>query len=311
MGDTTKIEWCDRTWSPWFGCTNVSPACDNCYAEAWAKRSGIVEWGAGKARRRASDDYWKRPLKWNREAAAKGVRIKVFPSLCDPFDAEVDEDWRDDLFSLIVETPHLDWLLLTKRPQVAKKYLAAYTIVPDNMWLGATVENQAMADLRIPVLLSIPARVRFLSCEPLLAPLNLTHMESEVGYFIDALAGEHWHPGAGSISSQTFRGKPRISWVIAGGESGPGARPSHPDWFRSLRDQCAAAGVPFFFKQHGEWIGVPDLRNLPGSSGPGFGAYDHCAYDRDHEALRVGKKAAGATLDGREWREFPRQEETT
>jgi len=209
------------------------------------------------------------------------------------FDAEVDEDWRDDLFSLIVETPHLDWLLLTKRPQVAKKYLAH---VPANLWLGTTVEDQTMADLRIPILLSIPAKVRFLSCEPLLGPVDLRRIDIGNGIELDAMTGYHSSSlrvkvqdvPKGVLAQMPILPKPtgHLGWVIAGGESGPKARPPMIGWFRSLRDQCQAAGVAFHFKQWGEF--APD---------------DPAA---EHTAMRrVGKKAAGATLDGKEWREFP------
>src|SRR3546814_4489006 len=123
MGENSKIEWTDHTFNPWTGCTKVSPACDHCYAEGWSKRSGLVEWGHGKPRRLTSDANWRKPLKWNDEAARKGVRYRVFcASLADVFDAEVDDAWRDELFALIAMTPHLDWLLLTKRPQVARRY---------------------------------------------------------------------------------------------------------------------------------------------------------------------------------------------
>jgi protein gp37 len=155
------------------------------------------------------------------------VRRRVFcASLADVFDAEVDDQWRVDLIFLIVETPQLDWLLLTKRPKVAADFFRRLEMVPPNVWLGTTVESQAMADLRIPILLSIPAKVRFLSCEPLLGPIDLRAIpRTQAEGFMRPLDGR-------------FN---RLDWVIAGGESGPKARPSHPDWFRSLRSQCQAA----------------------------------------------------------------------
>lgn len=283
MGET-KIEWADYTFNPWIGCTAVSPACDHCYAEALAKRYGWAKWGAGEPRRLASPAMWKNPAKWNRAAAAAGVRRRVFcASLADVFDAEVDENWRDDLFvSLIMATPNLDWLLLTKRPQVARKWFE-HRPVPDNVWLGTTVENQTMADLRIPILLSIPGiKVRFLSMEPLLGPVDISR-------WTDMTAGGRFHA------------EPILDWIIAGGESGPKARPSHPDWFRSLRDQCGAAGVPLFLKQWGDWID----HDQPGVDMLGTAKSPLQSWGDGHHSVRIGKKAAGALLDGREHREFP------
>jgi len=175
MADTTKISWCDATFNPWIGCTKVSAGCDNCYAEAqnsFRKWNGGV-WGKGTPRKRTKT--WGAPVKWNLEATKLGVRKKVFcASLADVFDNEVDPAWRADLFALIRKTPMLDWLLLTKRPHSIPDML------PDdwgdgypNVWLGTTVESQQYADIRIPALMKVPAVVHFLSCEPLLGPLNL------------------------------------------------------------------------------------------------------------------------------------------
>lgn len=309
MGEVTAIEWTDHTFNPWFGCTKVSAACDNCYAEALMDtRWGKVTWGPGQPRVRTSAANWRQPIKWNRKAEGTGTRPRVFcASLADVFDAEVYPTWRSDLFKLIADTPNLDWLLLTKRPQVAKKWFESSPL-PDNVWLGTTVEDQKMADLRIPILLSIPAKVRFLSCEPLLGPVDLRCVAPTDSGYINAL------------SSSTG---PNLDWIIVGGESGHGARPSHPDWLRTLRDQCAAAGVPFFFKQWGEhhpsadhapetcprkmWTpeaihvsGEREMRPAEASSLIGYPAAPGWA-----GMCRVGKKVAGATLDGREWREFP------
>lgn len=299
MGEQTEISWTDHTFNPWIGCTRVSPACDNCYAESLAKRYGWAKWGAGEPRRLASASTWKNPRRWDKAAKAAGVRRRVFcASLADVFDAEVDDEWRNLLMEEILATPNLDWLLLTKRPNVAKKY---FDIVPRNVWLGTTVENQAMAEARIPILLSIPARVRFLSCEPLLGPLKLDG------------------PGWGPVPPIA-----KLDWIIAGGESGPKARPSHPDWFRSLRDQCQAAVVAFHFKQHGEW-GLSDptgtkeahaiandgtlyrMADLAYPDGARRGDAIRANHDKAHlhTIYRVGKGKSGAELDGREWREFP------
>lgn len=238
MAENTGIEWAKSTFNPWIGCTKVSPACDNCYAEEWNKRyDGGKNWGPHAPRRRTKT--WSGPRKWNKEAAAAGVRHRVFcASLADVFDnhKSIEQQWRDDLWALIRETPDLDWMLLTKRPQNIKKML------PDdwgtgykNVWLGATVENQIEANRRVPHLLDVPAHIRFLSCEPLLGPLVLETY------------GQHWL-GPPTQKAGMNRG---VDWVIAGGESGSHFRNTDPEWFRSLRDQCSAAGAAFLFKQWG------------------------------------------------------------
>lgn len=235
MGDTTAISWCDHTFNPWIGCTKVSDACDHCYAETLAHRWKTAEWGAGKPRVRTSATNWTKPLGWDRAAKKAGVRRRVFcASMADVFDAEVANAWRDDLFDLICKTPSLDWLLLTKRPKVAWQFFEPYRTKgpPSNVWLGTTVEDQKMADLRIPTLLSIPATKHFLSCEPLLGFVTIAR-------WMDRTAKGRFHA------------EPIIDWVIAGGESGGGARISNPEWFRALRDECQEAGVPFHFKQWG------------------------------------------------------------
>ena len=155
MGANSAIEWTDHTFNPWIGCTRVSDgqrpsACDFCYAADMAHRWGWAEWGAGQPRQRTGAANWRKPLAWDRDAKAAGVRRRVFcASLADVFDAEVPDAWRDELFAMVImATPHLDWLLLTKRPQVAKKWFAEHP-APPNVWLGTTVEDQAMADLRL------------------------------------------------------------------------------------------------------------------------------------------------------------------
>jgi protein gp37 len=241
MGET-KIAWAHFTFNPWIGCTKVSDACTHCYAESMAKRYGWAKWGAGEPRKRTSADNWKKPLAWDRAANRDGVRRRVFcASLADVFDAEVSNEWRDDLFhKLICKTPNLDWLLLTKRPKVAWQYFEPYRVKgpPSNVWLGTTVENQAMADLRIPMLLRIPATVHFLSCEPLLEQIDISR------YFDRTAAGR-------------FHAEAVIDWVICGGESGRFARDMDPEWARQLHYQCRDGGAAFFQKQMG---GVRDPR---------------------------------------------------
>lgn len=246
MAEKTGIEWCDHTFNPWVGCQAVSDACKFCYAEALVKRFG----GNFAERRRTSATNWRGPVHWNRKAAGADARRKVFcASLADVFDNQVPDEWRADLWNLIRYTPNLDWLLLTKRPQNIEKMLPPeWADGWPNVWLGTTVENQTEADRRIPHLLAVPARVRFLSCEPLLGPLRPKCL-----YPVD--------DGGDGIPDV-----PRIDWLICGGESGPGRRPMNLEWARSLRDQCAEAGVPFFGKQFDKVSPLPDdlmVREFP------------------------------------------------
>lgn len=298
MGQGTKISWAENTFNPWEGCERVSAACKNCYAarrDSWLHRG--AHWGPGSTRRRTSDANWRRPRRWNAALEGTGRRERVFcASLADVFEDRPElEAWRADLWELIRQTPNPDWLVLTKRPENIARML------PDdwgdgwpNVWLGTTVENQATADERIPHLLRVSARVRFLSCEPLLGPVDLTSMVREA-YDMNPLRGT-----SVDLDDGTDGLCARVHWVIAGGESGPNARPSHPDWFRSLRDQCEDAGVAFHLKQHGEW--APDCRC--GRSKP-------CATTprpepgRSGVMFRCGKRAAGRELDGRTWDAVP------
>ena len=246
MAERTGISWTDHTFNSWVGCTKVSPACDFCYAESWAKRTGAPELWNGE-RRRTTLANWKQPRKWNRDAADAGVRRRVFCcSLADVFDNKVPTIWREDLWELIRETPSLDWQMLTKRPQNIAKMLP-----PDwghgfhNVWLGTTVENQKEADRRIQDLLAVPAEVRFLSCEPLLGPVDLTNLDPDENF---RRFGAH---GWSAIWRDNHVGRAWIDWIIVGGESGPGARPMRREWAESLIQQCRAAGVPVWFKQVG------------------------------------------------------------
>lgn len=319
MAEASAIEWCDSTFNPWIGCQKVSAACDHCYAEAWARRFNGPAWGPHADRRRTSPATWAQPRKWQREAdafdALRGRPRFVFcASLADVFDNAVPEEWRADLWALIRECDRLVWLLLTKRPQnIAAMLPADWGDGWGHVWLGATVEHQVAAELNIPPLLGVPAARRFLSCEPLLGAIDLSAIDTGWTAF-DALAGQNWIPGQ-PYGARRVCG---LDWVIAGGESGPKARPSHPDWFRSLRDQCADAAVPFLFKQWGEWIpweedSVPLVRSQHGRLEDRHGLFpadfdDSTRWDHglwmiaDHgESVvseRVGKKAAGRTLDG-------------
>lgn len=318
MAETTKIEWCDATFNPWIGCQRVSPGCEHCYAEARDRRyTGGARWGPKGERHRTAAAYWKQPLAWNRAAQREGKRLRVFcASLADVFEGEEFLDsWREDLWTLIAQCPHLDWLLLTKRPERVIDMVPGGWVGglgwPPNVWIGTTAEDQRRANERIPELCRIPAPVRFVSCEPLLGPVQFDMTPSGAVLEADEGCGDCGDPGCDLCG-----GYYRLNWVITGGESGRHARPMHPDWARSLRDQCQAAGVPFFFKQWGEWAPMPegwDLARWPkdataawpdGSIGSGSmrengGLGIHLA--------RVGKKVAGRLLDGREWNESPEQ----
>jgi protein gp37 len=273
----SKIEWTHHTFNPWWGCERVSPACKHCYAEALAHRFGQDVWGKSADRRWLSDSYWRQPLAWDRQAQAQRKRYRVFcASMADVFEDRRDLDpWRERLWRLIEKTPRLDWLLLTKRPECVLALAPWGDRWPPNVWLGATIENQKWAERRAPVLVQIPASVRFVSCEPLLGPVNLTP----------------WlRPERGNA----------INWVIAGGESGHHARPTSPEWLESLRDQCRAHGAAFHFKQWGNWLPVPASR-LNGHRSRTMRSTD----GEPIHFVNVGKKAAGRQLDGREWNQLP------
>jgi protein gp37 len=315
----SKIEWCDHTFNPWHGCIEVSPGCTNCYARTLNHRYGFDNWGPAKttSRRMMSDNYWRQPLKWDKQAKAEGIRRRVFcASMADVFEEHPEvENARMQLFNLIDTTPHLDWLLLTKRPENVARMMAPWlegTNFPENIWLGTSCEDQPRADERIPHLLRIPAKVRFLSCEPLLGSVDLSLIRVEdrpIGYDKDGR----------SIYRPDLPGS--ISWVIVGGESGHGARPMHPDWARSLRDQCQAAGVAFFMKQWGEYKPLTWKEAFEGTR-PALtiGADGSSVYTQVGHLLgfrtpdevcmeRVGKHASGRLLDGRTWDELPETHE--
>lgn len=336
MSENSKIEWTDATFNPWIGCTKVSPACDHCYAEVSTPARALgVTWGAKENRHRTSAANWKLPLRWNAQHeeffAAHGRRRRVFcASLADVFDNAVVPGWRADLFQLIEQTPNLDWLLLTKRIgnvpammiEVARHLFWMEHLdtprLPDNVWLGATICNQEEADRDIPKLLAVPARVRFLSMEPLLGAVDL-RLPTRTWAFSDGHLGcDHCCNGDRCDDSThtdrafcghcrgTGNGRP-IDWVIAGGESSASARPMHPDWAASLRDQCAAAGVPFLFKQWGEH--APNNRTMAEVEAAERGyTFVHYSATQPYPIAamdRVGKKAAGRLLDGVQHDGFP------
>lgn len=246
MSDTTHIQWTDHTFNPWWGCSRVSPACRFCYADRDASRYGFELWRRHGERRMLSENNWRKPLKWNRDAEAEGVPAKVFcASMADVFEDHPQlAEPRERLWGLIEATPWLYWQLLTKRPENVAAMAPWGTDWPVNVWLGTSVETQRWADTRIPVLLSVPARTRFLSAEPLLGPVDLSA-------WLDTRLT--CGCGADDCSSSCMTPEPSgIDWVIVGGESGSKARPMELTWARSLIVQCRIADVAVFMKQTGQ-----------------------------------------------------------
>jgi protein gp37 len=331
MSENSKIEWTHHTFNPWWGCAKVSPGCDHCYAERDAGRftPDKILWGVDAERREFGDKHWNEPLKWDKKAAAAGERHRVFcASMADVFDKNAPTGARQRLLSLIADTPNLDWLLLTKRIGNAARMLNdacqhdgrlmdandRYRPLP-NLWLGASIVNQEEADRDIPKLLQVPAAVRFLSMEPLLGPVDLRrHVWKCCGNPIEGHPGDGWMTPPDPPACCNEPDRSDLDWVIVGGESGPKARPMHPDWAYNLRDQCVEAGVPFLFKQWGEWANPGCLAFLTSygevrhiRSDGSF--WDHAPKDENADALtvvRVGKKAAGRDLARRTYDEFPK-----
>jgi protein gp37 len=269
MAHTTEISWTDSTFNPWIGCTNVSPGCEKCYAQALAERYRWAKWG-NYARKRTSPENWKKPLRWNMDAPRfereYGYRRRVFcASLADIFDNQVDSGWRRDLFALIRECRSLDWQLLTKRPQNIDRMLPSdWGDGWPNVWLGTTAEDAKRYRLRWPVITRIPAAIRFISYEPAIAPLGNLAISDKLP-----------------------------DWVICGGESGPRARIMNPNWAREVRDQCQTLGIPYFLKQFGTYRSNPRV-------------FEQRLSHREAEAADpVFNGKGGALLDGRLHREFP------
>ena len=252
----SKIAWTDATFNPWWGCSRVSPGCEHCYAEQFATvRHKLPVWGVDAERKPMSEAYWREPLKWNREAEKTGVRRRVFcASMADVFELlpernvagrAVQDAARARLWPLIEATPHLDWLLLTKRPENVSRLTPWFGAWPANIWLGVTAEDQRRADERIPILLSIQARVRFVSHEPALGAVRFPwrwcvrcHVEPS------RHAETHLHCHDDGWVRQ-------LDWIITGGESGPGARPYDLAWARQVVEHGAASGTAVFVKQLG------------------------------------------------------------
>lgn len=308
----SKIEWTDKVWNPVTGCTKVSQGCKNCYAERLAKGrlSHMAEYANGFGNIICHTDRLTKPAQWKKPC-------KIFVnSMSDLFHEDVPFEFIDAVFTVMSDIDQHTYQVLTKRPERMltffewKKSIHGIPWQPKpNVWLGVSVENQETANERIPLLLQVPAAVRFLSCEPLLGKINL-HNACKI-----------------SKGEFTYLDFTQIHWVIVGGESGPHARPMHPEWVRTIRDLCDAARVPFFFKQWGEWMpnkmfyslseiqedidkdvpipkGKIELINIKG-------AHDSkLLIDGMKEpvlrVIKVGKKKSGALLDGKEYKQFPK-----
>jgi len=332
MADRTKIEWADATVNAINGCTLVSEGCRHCYAARLAatrmqhhpSRAGLARVNAaGEAKFtgevRLNETALRMPLSWRKPRAI------FWNAHGDTFHENVPDDWIDRMMAVIALTPQHRHMVLTKRPERARRYLdrmtddysgdpsewgfrfggaarrvgatltnsleAGFRSWPlSNLWLGTSIEDQATADARIPHLLATPAAVRFVSAEPLLGPVDLTRIAGR-----NALTGKPFSRSAWSGLPFTDAPFPSLNWLIVGGESGPHARPANPQWFRDLRDQCVAAGVAFHFKQWGEWASVSEVE------GPG----PIHEFPGGRCTRRVGKARAGRLLDGRTWDEVP------
>jgi protein gp37 len=318
MAQNTKIEWTNVTWNPTTGCTKVSAGCKNCYAEVMSKRlaamgkekyQGILtDSSRFNGTVRTHEDALRIPFTWRKPR-------KVFVnSMSDLFHEDVPFAFIDKVFAVMALTPHHTYQILTKRPDRMAEYMTtpnregeikgcAWNMLGympkknnagmkakwplPNVWLGTSVEYQQTANERIPHLLDCPAAVRFLSCEPLLGAVDLTAISHDDFIQTNALGNEH---------NGVFK---RVNWVIAGGESGPKARPMHPEWARGLRDQCKVAGVAFFFKQWGEWLATP-------YGGQGSAEFNWCERGETFQWMcKVGKHKSGRLLDGVEHNAFP------
>jgi protein gp37 len=308
----------------------VAPACRFCYAKAWDKRYGGSSWGSKGERRMFGDKHWNRPLKWNRDAERAGEQVRVFcASMADVFeDHPALVEPRARLWDLIEATPALTWMLLTKRPENVAGMVPWGASWPRAVWLGTSAGTQKFADQRLPVLLQHPAAVRFVSAAPLLGPLNVTDY---LRVACETCRGEGVVTVDGDLDycydcDQGYL--PGLQWVIAEGESGAKARPSHPTWFRDLRDQCEEAEVAFHFKQWGEWAPHYTAAMVGHESRQGWyhAPHRHIVMDDATGAIkqvgeingteppythlyRVGVKAAGRLLDGVLHDAFPRQPE--
>lgn len=320
MSENTKIEWADHTWNPWQGCRPVSAGCQNCYMY---REKNLHKQNPSIVVR--SKSVFNLPLK------SKAIKPgdKIFTCSWSDFFIEGADPWRDETWDIIRRTPQYIYLILTKRLEnVLDRLPDDFKSMLDHVWLGFTAENQQTFNERSVWVREIkeqyPQLTIFWSYEPALGSVDARDLMADCGCVVcqrkyyskldDLIYPENDNTkcpecGGEIVSFSGYTQTPLINWVICGGESGPKARPMHPDWVRGLRDQCVSAGVPFFFKQWGEWGPFRDNGPLP----------ENCRYigldgkirigdaqeDTDACMGRVGKKAAGRMLDGREWNEMP------
>lgn len=287
MAAETNIEWSDATMNFWMGCTKIGAACVNCYAETWALRHKLDIFGSHAQRKRTAPGNWTQPDKWNREADPRVPRLVFTNSLADFWDNQVPQEWRVEAVDVMWRTPRLHWLILTKRPQNIVKLMPTRGL-PPNVSLGISAANQHELDRDARWIEAAVHEAQlgggfFLSLEPMVDRIDPT----------DAIR----------------RG---ASWIIAGGESGEGARVSEPDWFRVVRDVCAVRRVPFLFKQWGEWVPAPktidegEIRERDFAEAARFaGGRPFVPLATGETMIRAGKKKAGRHLDGRTHTEFP------
>jgi len=277
----TKIEWAEETWNPVTGCSPISEGCQHCWAKRMAKRlAGRFGYPRDDPFRvTLHPDKLEQPLHW------KKPRLIFVCSMSDFFHPAIPFEYQNAILRVIRRCPQHTFMILTKRAEQLAMWdhICGWDPLP-NLWLGVTVENQQRAEERIPILLQTPAIVHFVSVEPCLSAIDLTPWLGSCpecggsGYVADGYGGGEFCGCNGPLD-----------WVICGGETGPGARPMQPKWVRSLRDQCQKVGVPFFFKQWGEYAPV----------------FDSCTSENSYTMMRLGKKDAGRELDGRIWDEYP------
>ena len=317
MGASTAIAWTDATWNCWQGCHKVSAGCKNCYMFTDKQRYGQTP----DVVIRSAAATFNAPLKWAKNREKYGHINRVFVDSWSDFFIEEADAWRAEAWAIIRQTPNLTYQLCTMRPErIAACLPADWGTGYPNVWLMVTAENQPMADLRIPILLSIPVLVHGVSVEPMVGAVDLTRItapDDHEWYFSALDEGDIYHSIHGEVSDGPEHG--RLDWVICGGESGPNARPMLPEWAEDLRDQCEGAGVAFFFKQWGEWAPGACADHLPSRTERtatwwnGRWLYDSLTPRQSEElhrddapdVYRLGKEAAAAMLDGREWKEFP------
>lgn len=367
MSSESGIIWTDSTWSPVTGCTKVSAGCKNCYAERevdirWSKNPKSIFYGRAFADVRCHEEMLKQPLYWK-----KPRKIFVCPR-GDLFHPDVPDNFITDVFMVMAAASKHTFQVLTKRPERMRDFMLHLMAKPmpdsvrdaaldrarwfedadamddyiqqqiedgfPNVWLGVSIEDQATADERIPLLLQTPATVRWISAEPLLGSVDVSRWINPTGVTCPDVCPDTHYVADGDVETFVSNGETiplcpycgitaswtgydaGIDWIVAGGESGAKARPMHPEWTRSLRDQCVAAGVPFLFKQHGEFLGGLEVANeqIDASKSGGWvsldGAY-HNGNDRsafregDAHVYRCGTKAAGRLIDGQEWNQYP------